>query len=380
MIDRLTSEPGEEVRIQIYAPGVVDHHNGAVIVDQKMATGLSDSMAKLARMYGYYPPLTAEHPEIFGEFITSQPDVAGIQFGLIVDVEHSEEKGVEVVAKLNRLGQMLWEMGALVYFSPSIYREWTDPHTGETLGPVLREVSAVGVPHQKNVASENVGRVYSMSERPELHPAGFAEAKPAAGNTEETNMEKLEEMLEELAKRLGTLEETVTALSGDDSEDTGEDEESVDAMEDEDVAMEEDDESTDMAERLLVMEHKVARADAIEAVREDLPGVDRQMAVDMAELRLASKPRYQRMLKALKETKDAPPAPRGNSQPGEAVHMSESRVVSMAEEAAKNGVKRGMGFIKFMTARGVGRAEQARILSDHKQQIDNVYDAFGGEK
>lgn len=373
MLDRLKSEPGREERIQIYAPGVIEHPNGAVIVDERLAQGVSESFDYLARNYGYYPPLTAEHPEIFGELITDTPDVAGIQFGVIAGVEHSEEKGVEVIVKLNRLGEVLWEMGALVYFSPSLYRSWTDPHTGETMGPVLREVSAVSVPHQKNVSSDHIGRVYSMSEQPALNPLGFAEAETET-RLKESEMEKLEEMLGALAERLEALESTVSAMA--DGEDDGE--ESEDMMEgaDEDESTDASDESTDMAERLLAMEHKVARADAIEAVREDLPGVDRQMAVDMAELKLASQSRYQRMLKALKEKSDAPPAPRGSAQPGEPVHMSESRVVSMAEDAAATGIRRGASFIKFMHARGVDRGEVGRILAEHKDKIDAVYSAY----
>lgn len=82
------------------------------------------------------------------------------------------------------------------------------------------------------------------------------------------------------------------------------------------------------------------------------------------------------MLKALKEKNDAPPAPRGSAQPGEPVHMSESRVVSMAEDAAAKGVRRGASFIKFMHARGVERGEVGRILAEHKDKIDAVYGAF----
>jgi len=368
-------EDGREERLQIFGAGTILHHTGSVQVDADFVEGLRSSLEALRSRYGYYPPLTAEHPAMLGDLI-GEPDVDGVQYGLVTSVEAEVDGSVSVVVRLNKLGGWLFDMGALTYFSPSIYREWTDPHSGEVFGPVLREVSAVGVPHNKNISSSRIASVYDMSESTSLNPIGFR-AQPI---DQEVDME------ETLAKILALLEQLVSEEKSEAEEmpeeeaapamADGEEEEAA-PMSDEAEEMEEA-EKVAMSERVRMLELKLRKAETIALVRADLPHVDETTVEDLAVVRMSDEARYSRLVSMIPGTQTqtigTASAPRSSS-----VSMSDSRVVSYAEEAASAGIPRGASLIRFLQAKGMsGEAIEAAFQdAGVKARISNVYKARG---
>lgn len=361
----------KQVWIEVFAPGPTDHAQGGIVVNDDFRNGLIKAFRFLKKAYNYYPPFTAEHPEIVGELI-GEPSVDGAVYGLISQIRITESGGVEVKVKLNDLGKRLADTGAITYVSPSFYKTWQDPHTGTMLGPVLREVSAVAVPHQKNLKTD-LTVAYRLSESEDLNSYGFAE-EPMENENEnveetdlaegETSEEPKETAMAELspeleAKIVELVAQAVAAALAGDVEDIAED--------------------VSMSERVEALEGQLRTERNLNAVREEHPGVDKQTAQDLAAVRMHDEGRYKRLSKALVNLSE--PTPKGSvgSTPAAPKGLSADKIVSFAEEAAKGGVKRGKQFVGFMRSKGLENEAINAALEDDKTRarIANVYKVHG---
>lgn len=379
----------KQLWIEIFAEGPIAHPTGDIEVEQEFRSGLLKNFRFLRKAYNYYPPFTAEHPEIVGELI-GEPTVDGAVYGLISQLRTTEEGGVQAKVKLNELGKRLAETGALTYVSPSFYTDWRDPHTGNMLGPVLREVSAVTVPHQKNLKTD-LATSYRLAEADQqLNQLGFTapesvnmKRKATQKNFEESTEEPVVEETD-LAEGEASEEPAETAMA----EITPE----LEAMIAELVAQavsaalagevaEVAPEDVSMSERVEALEGQLRTERNLNAVREQHPGLDKVTTQDLAAVRMHDEARYQRLSKSLVVNMSEAPKPKGNVGANPAKGASQDRIVSLAEEAAKAGVKRGKSLVKFYRSKGVdNEAINASLENeDTRNRISNAYEAHGNK-
>lgn len=117
-----------------------DHPNGSFEVTEEFARGLLSSFQYLKQKHDYRPPLLRDHRD------------DGTILGEIVDMRLVGDR-VQIKPDWVPSAQDLVDEGRIDRLSPSFFESWTDPETGETLSPVLREVSAVSIPHLKSLPS-----------------------------------------------------------------------------------------------------------------------------------------------------------------------------------------------------------------------------------
>ena len=224
---------GDVIRdVEIFKRNVdVYHPKGAFKTDEEFVKKLQKSWTALTAD-GYRPPLLSEHNRnggIYGRIIKLNTTADAIT----IDIETAEGIKKE------------FEEGFRSNLSPSIYPNYTHPHTGEELEMVLAEVSMVSIPHLKNLVIPLL--YYSMSD------TGFVKAE----HTQEKKMdEELKTLLDAMMARIEALEEAQTAENAEDEED-------------EDAA-----EMAELRTRLSVFEMK-----------ERVPGVEDAEALELAELR-----------------------------------------------------------------------------------------------
>lgn len=374
----------KHVWLEIFGIGDTEHDAGGFTVDQSFFDRMFSAFNFLKNKYRYFPPCTAEHPEILGELV-GDPTVAGVVYGLISSIRQTEAGGIEAGVRLNKLGQKLYDLGALTYVSPSFYHQWRDPHTSTILENVLREVSFVTVPHQKNLKMD-LKRAYKLAEAVSLNEAGFSavtneddmptpeeqaaadalaaeEAAAAAALAEgdepthnaEIDMGALAETVATLTEQVAMLAELVAAagMGGE-----------------EPPALAEGDEPAEivaMNERLSVMENALNRANALAAIREDMPNAPAELAEDLVAVRLNDTARYGRLVASLRKAApvalSATPAPAGRVGNGASPSVL-NKVVSLAEQAASKGIARGTSMLDYMTANGMPEQDVYNALSD----------------
>jgi len=143
--------------------------------------------------------------------------------------------------------------------------------------------------------------------------------------------------------------------------------------------VEESVEDVSMSERVEALEGQLRTERNLNAVREEHPGLSKATAQDLAAVRMHDEARYKRLSKLvsvdMSETK-----PQGNA--GKAPAQSSftaDQVVSLAEEAAKSGIKRGRPFVKFMRSRGVANDAINASLEDPatRSRVADAYSVHG---
>ncbi len=385
----------KHVWLEIFGIGDTEHEAGGFTVDQSFFDRMFSAFNFLKNKYRYFPPCTAEHPEILGELL-GEPTVAGVVYGLISSIRQTEAGGIEAGVRLNKLGQKLYDLGALTYVSPSFYHQWRDPHTSTILENVLREVSFVTVPHQKNL-NMDLKRAYKLAEAVSLNEAGYSadskeddmtpeeqaaadalvEEQAAAAaladgeptHNAEIDMGALAETVATLTEQVAMLAELVAAagMGGTEPPALAEGDEGAEEI----VAMN---------ERLSVMETALNRANALAAIREDMPNAPADLAEDLVAVRLNDAARYSRLVASLRKAApvalSATPAPAGRVGGGASPSVL-NKVVSLAEQAASKGIARGTSMLDYMTANGMPEQDVYNALSnkDVATRINAAYKA-----
>ena len=350
---------------QIFAWGPTAHPSGDFEVTPEWYRNLLRAFKVLRDTHKYLPPVTAMHPEIYQE-LTGISELRGANYGVIAGLR-ATESGIEAGFVLNELGCKIDDLGGIGYLSPSFYAAWIDPHTGEKLGPVLREVSLVDVPHQKNISAD-VGQIYGLSDAVSLAESGFNNTikEISMMDSEETVTEEptdaAEPTLSDVMAKIDSKFEELKAMLLSSEESPGEEEV-----------------PTDMSEQIAQLKTQLAqqtvRADLGEAATDEL--VKTLAPVSMSDARgykalvaqIKSKPASARTQAPVGSTGTTTSAP---------VSLSESRVVSLAEKAALAGVPRGLPLVKYMEANGVSRDGIVTALAEHSEKITRIYSAVGG--
>lgn len=304
--------------VELFKFGPVKHPAGDFDVDEEFARAMLEAFAAM-RLHGYFPPILSEH------------NADGTILGIVRDLRLDEERG-RIVADLELADGIKedFEAGRRRYLSPSFYDQWKDPHTGEELDFVLREVSVVSVPHLKNIEPP-ISTHYTMSE------TGFATMEGPRMEEEKKVMEGLgvEEMLAKILEKLEAQAERIDAMEKR-------------MMEDEEKEMMGDKE--EMAEtasaELAELKHAYQFVCSVNAVREELPTASREIVEDFARLRLSDPDAYQR-LKSLAEQSKAKPSAIGYVG-GTPATISMAQAHEMADQA---GIARGVDRINWINKR-----------------------------
>jgi len=310
-----TNAAADVVRdVELFRFGTVSHPAGDFEVDQRFAAAMLKAFAAM-RSHGYYPPVLAEH------------NADGTILGIVRDLRLDEDRG-RIVADLEFADGIKddFDAGRRRYFSPSFYDDWQDPHTGEEFHFVLREVSAVSVPHLKNIEPP-ITTHYTLFEN------GFAREVTTMGEQEEEteNAPTLEETVDAVLTEVAALRDRIAALEGGDG---AEDEEAKEDM-------------GEQSAELAALKSAYEFVCAVNAVREELPTASREVVEDFARLRLSDPDAYKR-LKRL--AADRPSGHRaeigyvGNTP----TPITADRAHAMADEA---GVARGVERIQWMSKR-----------------------------
>lgn len=346
----------------LFAWGDVEHPSGGFSVDMDFWRGLKRSFDALKKEHRYLPPLTADHPEIIAE-ILSEAELRGANYGMVTGLRIDED-GIWGAFTLNEIGQRLSDMNALAYLSPSFYRQWVDPHTGNTLGPVLREVSFVGVPYQKNISGE-VGAVYGLADAVALSELGFVTNSTEAVMVEETATEEVVETEEMAGPDMAALDAKLDAILA--------------LLQPAEMAEDEEQESTDMGERVASLEKELKREKAANAVRSDLgASATDELVKSLVAVKLSDSDAYKTLLDQVKKS-PASSKPAGSAGTNQAVtSLSEPKFISLTEEAAKSGVKRGLGLVKFLRSKGIEQDKINTCLAEYSDQISRVYAVHAG--
>jgi len=346
----------------IFAWGDTDHPTGGFAVDPDFYRGLLYAFKRLRDEHKYLPPITAMHPEIMAE-LSGEAELRGANYGVIAGLK-ADEDGIWAGFALNALGRRLDALGALQYLSPSFYKAWVDPHTGEQLGPVLREVSFVDVPHQKNISAE-IGQIYGLSDAVSLAEAGFQTTITSEDMMEEEIMEEASvESTDVLTKEHfdARMDEILALLVPSDNVDGETSEE----------------ESIDMSERVASLERELKIERASSKVRADLGALATDDLVkSLAPMSLSDAAGYKAVLAGIK--KAPAQAPVGNvGQPAPA-KVQEGKLVSLCEQAAKSGISRGLPLVKYLRAHGMADEQIHTSLAEHGESIKRIYSAMGGK-
>ena len=353
---------------EIFAWGPCSHPVKDFVVDLDFYKGLVKSFQILKDSHKYLPPVSALHPEIMSE-LTGIAELRGANYGMIGGLRMTES-GIEAGFLLNKLGVIVDDLGAIGYLSPSFYNEWLDPHTGEKLGPVLREVSLVDVPHQKNISSE-VGQIYGLSDAVSLAESGFNNI--VTGEIMDEEIEKEEVDAAEEPATTGFTEADRTMLQ--------EVHAAVTAKGDI-VAEEIDPEGMDLSEQVSQLRNELKVERAQSKVRADLGAVATDELVrSLAPMSLSDAAGYKSVVAGLKahpagRQTQAPAGNAGVSNAGP-ISLSEKHVVNLAEKAASAGVKRGLPLIKYLTSQGLDREQVVTACADHGDAIKRIYSALG---
>ena len=377
----------KHIWIEIFGQGDTEHAAGGFTVNETFFASMRKAFEKLKRKYRYFPPATAEHPEILGELI-GEPNVAGVVYGLVTALRQTEAGGIEAGIRLNKLGEKLYNLGALTYVSPSFYHQWRDPHTSDILENVLREVSFVTVPHQKNLKTE-LAPAYRLAEAISLNEAGFLALEEGSNVEEETIEEtttdagegvdnaELDPALMEAMRAM--IAEMIAEAMGGDTAAPVEDEPAPEGGE------APSEEVVSMKERLYAMERQLATEKATAATAKEMPGANETMIADLVAVRLADEARYKRIAKAVRTakaeaTKLSEPAPAGFVGASVPVSLSAtviSQAVSLAEEAAVAGIPRGTKLCDFMESRGMSQRDVYNALGNKtvQKRIKAAYSA-----
>jgi len=302
--------------VELFKFGTVSHPAGDFEVDQRFAAAMLEAFAAM-RSHGYFPPVLAEH------------NADGTILGIVRDLRLDEDRG-RIVADLEFADGIKddFAAGRRRYFSPSFYDEWQDPHTGEDFEFVLREVSAVSVPHLKNIEPP-ITTHYTLSNN------GFATEVIPMGEqveTEETqNAPTLEETVDAVLTEVAALRERIEALEGSD-------------------AAEEEEEPEDMGEQsaeLAELKRAYEFVCAVNAVREELPTASREVVEDFARLRLSDPDAYKR-LKRLAADRPATHRAEIGYVGNTPTPINEERAHAMADEA---GIARGVERLQWISKR-----------------------------
>lgn len=360
--ERLISQEQEALRLdmfeapivdgwrQIFADGPTAHPAGDFIVDAQFKRHVIESFEYMRDEYGYYPPIAVEH-EIEVEFpdVDGAVELKGTVLGIVAELA-DRNGGLWCRPRYTQLAQKLRDAGALLYVSPSFYPEYTDPHTGRVLRNLLREVTHCSVPHQKNLETP-VREVYALSEAGFTSPTNhggtvMGDKKPTSNMEEEVeNMEEAEapewalaliDMVSELKKAV--VEMAKPSESADDEKD--------------EVAM---------SEKLEALRYELAEARAEADIRRHIPDAGDELVKDLAAIKLSDEERYARMLDLVQE-RQSETAPLGTtgatgSRPATNLSGRKAEVSAIFNSAAKEGVKRGPDFVRFVRARGVSHDE-----------------------
>lgn len=343
----------------IFAWGTTEHPTGGFTVDADFYRGLLYAFRRLRDEHKYLPPITAMHPEIMAE-LSGEAELRGANYGVIAGLK-SDEDGIWAGFALNELGQRLDALGALQYLSPSFYKAWSDPHTGEVLGPVLREVSFVDVPHQKNISAE-IGQIYGLSDMVSLAEAGFHHTITSEKMMEEEIMEGASvESTDVLTKEHfdARMDELIALLAPADNMDAEAGEE----------------EPADLADQLKAIRAELATERASNKVRADLGALATdELVKSLAPMSLSDATGYKAVVAGLRKGGPSQ-APVGNVGAKPSTNLSESKFVSLCEQAARGGVSRGLPLVKYLRAHGV---DTDTALAEHSDAIKRIYSAVKG--
>jgi len=373
---------GKAVKSQwrkLFGLGTVAHPSGDFEVTPDFVDGLIRTFNYFKSRYGYLPPLVWDHPTITADMTEDTAKLVreqralhpgGIPYGLIDQLRRTPDGGVEIHVRLTELGQYWWD--SICHISPAVWLTYVDVHTRETMGPVLREVSAVTVPHLKNISSgiRLLEAAITMSE------AGFP--------PKEKKME-MEAILEAIRAELAPITERLDALESRASAEP-ETEEPVESAEDEPTTAMSD---TQRELASLRREMNIARAEA--AVTRELAEIatgNDQLVRTLAEVRVSQGEKAYKVVAAsvIKAAASAEQPPIGMSgstvdvpSHGNFRKMSDDQFVRACTEHIARGVRPDQ--LNRMLE-DVDRLKPEEILEKktrHRQAINTLYRVHGGK-
>jgi hypothetical protein len=166
-------------RVRLYPWGSVlvgsgkDGHNRDFTVDRQFYTQLQEFHRDHAAR-GYYPPFAFAHnPATDGP---APLDVLKALTPGLVTALHEDEQGISADIYMADGVAKLWDGGLLSSISPSHYTNFKNPHTGKVYPRGLREVSAIGVRHLKDLPTQS--GYYQLAEDGGWQPISHLEESP----------------------------------------------------------------------------------------------------------------------------------------------------------------------------------------------------------
>lgn len=368
---------------RIFSLGVVNHPAGDFEVTPVFVDGLIAAFNYFAKKYGYHPPVVWDHQQISAAMTDDTKKMVaehkalhpgGVPYGLIDRMRRTEDGGVEVRIELTPLGIQWWD--SIKHISPNVYLRFQHPHEKQTFGPLLRELSAVTVPHLKNISHDM--RLLEEANY-QLAEAGLP-SKPQ----QEKKMDS-EEILEAIRAELAPTHERLEALEA----------KGVDDPEETPAPNAEDPEETPMSEqaqtrselRKLRAEVAISRAESA-IVRElgEIATGDENLVRTLAEVRVnQGEAAYKTVAKSLIRTmseKEQPPIGKAGSTvdiPGGKKakrRMSDDEFVRACAEHISRGVKPTE--LNDVLSK-VERLDSGEILEkkkENREAINTLYDVY----
>jgi hypothetical protein len=207
------------VWIDAYKLGSTVHHpQGDIEITPEFANAIVKNF-RLLTSRGYHVTFLREHGRV-DSFVYGDITDVRIKDGYVtcaVDMTRDEEK-------------QAYNDGILREYSPGFSMNWTDPHTGEELGPVLLELSFTSQAYQKNLRiPQDINPGVVLSGHPLFTRQGVTMAKKIdlaeEAPKEEEKMEMAEPTMADLLARIEALEAAAGPKEAEEVEMAYEDEE-----------------------------------------------------------------------------------------------------------------------------------------------------------
>jgi hypothetical protein len=206
------------VWIDAYKLGSTVHHpQGDIEITPEFASTIVKNF-RLLTSRGYHVTFLREHGRV-DSFVYGDITDVRIKDGYVtcaVEMTRDEEKEA-------------YNSGILREYSPGFSMNWTDPHTGEELGPVLLELSFTSQAYQKNLRiPQDINPGVVLSGHPLFTRQGDTMAKKIdlaeEAPKEEEKMEMAEPTLSDLLARIEALETSLAPKEEEEVEMAMEDE------------------------------------------------------------------------------------------------------------------------------------------------------------
>ena len=203
---------------------------------------------------GYAVPLIRNHGRedswIYGDVVEVRVSEGMLQAGVMFTDETAKEA---------------FNDGRMREFSPGFSTDWTDPHTGEKMGPTLLELSFTGLGYQRNLRAPQQANPVQLS-----HKLMFNFSMETVMSEETKDEVSIEERMTRLEAK---LDEVMSKFASEPDEEMMADGEEEEEMQ--------DDEKEEMSRRIQHLEDQLVKTQIVNAgVKDDVEGLVKLARID----------------------------------------------------------------------------------------------------